>query len=297
MRLMRHRGVHTQEILVAVRHDPSYLTTGTFEDVYKGLDYLRKVETGRIKDENTVLMFSLDSAQLYASKTSDCWFFIWVLLDLPPGSRYKKRFVLPGGVIGGPNKPKNVDLFLFPALHHLAALQREGLRIWDASMVWEVLTRPYLLLATADGPGMAYLSGMVSHQGARGSRIYCGFLSQLKPVANTYYPAASRPKDPAYNSSGSLHADVSPRAYAQVMSSSVHPNYLRNICTVMESQSGAAYQQNRLETGIAKPSIFAGLPRVLPLPACFGVDLMHLITLNLTDLVISLLRGTMGDFP
>ncbi|CDO78241.1 hypothetical protein BN946_scf184571.g4 [Trametes cinnabarina] len=253
-RLMHHHGVRTQEILAAAQLNPSSLTTGTFDDIYKGLDYLREVEAGRIKDEDTVLMFSLD--------------------DLPPGSRYKKRYVLPGGVIGGPNKPKNVDSFLFPALHHLAALQREGLRIWDASTARELLIYPYLLLATADGPGMAYLSGLVGHQGG-----------------------PSRPDDPEYNSSGSLHANVSPRAYAQVTSACVRPHYLRNLRTVIESRSGAAYQRNRLETGIAKPSIFAGLPRVLPLPACFGADLMHLITLNLTDLVISLLRGTITCDP
>ncbi|KAJ3006434.1 hypothetical protein NUW54_g3936 [Trametes sanguinea] len=274
--LMWHCGLRTQEILEAVKQDPAFLTTGNFDDIYKGLDYLWEVEAGCIKDKDTVLMFSLDGAQLYASKTSDCWFFIWVLLDLPLSSHYKKQYVLPGSVIGGPNKPKNC----------------EGLWIWDTSTQQKVLIYPFLLLATADGPGMAYLSRMVGHQGGHGCRLYCGFPSRLKPGANTYYPAGSRPDDPGCNLSGSLHADISPCAYAQVASACVHPVYLRNLRTVIESRSGAAYQRNRLKTGIVKPSIFAGLPQVLPLPACFGMDLMHLITLNLTNLIISLLRRT-----
>ncbi|KAL7281947.1 hypothetical protein ACG7TL_003414 [Trametes sanguinea] len=81
------------------------------------------------------------------------------------------------------------------------------------------------------------------------------------------------------------------------MSSSVRPNCLRNLRTIIESRSGTAYQWNRLETGIAKPSIFTGIPHVLSLPVCFGADLMHLITLNLTDLIISLLRGTLACDP
>lgn len=45
----------------------------------------------------------------------------------------KQRQVLPGGFIPGPNKSKIVDFFLFPGLHHLSALQWEGLCVWNAS--------------------------------------------------------------------------------------------------------------------------------------------------------------------
>ena len=67
---------------------------------------------------------------------------------------YKKCYVLPGGFIPGPNKPKNIDSFLFPGLHHLAALQNERLCIWDASRDVTFLSDLYLLFATADGPGL-----------------------------------------------------------------------------------------------------------------------------------------------
>ncbi|KAH9846588.1 hypothetical protein C2E23DRAFT_948968 [Lenzites betulinus] len=230
-RLMRHRAERTQEILDAIRRDPGALNAGVYDD---------EVEAGRIVADDTVLMFSIDA--------SDCWFFIWVLLDLPPTVRYKKRFVLPGG---------NIDSFMFPGLHHLAALERDGLKR-------EFISRPYLLLATADGPGMAYLSGLVGHQGARG---------RLKPAANTYYPASLCPDN--YDTPGSNHPDVPLVAHAQVLTQTTRPRL-------------AAYQRIRLDTGVAKPSIFS---------ACFGTDLMHLITLNLTDLITSLLRGTIVCDP
>ena len=77
-------------------------------------------------------MISLDGTQLYESKESDCWIYIWVVMNHSPEKHYKKHYVLPGGFIPGPHKPKNVDSFLFPGIHHLAALQNEGLSIWDA---------------------------------------------------------------------------------------------------------------------------------------------------------------------
>ncbi len=45
--------------------------------------------------------------------------------------------------------------------------------------------------------------------------------------------------------------------------------------------------------GIVKPSIFSGLEKFTGFPGGFGLDLLHLVTLNLTDLVLSLLRGTL----
>ncbi|KIJ09474.1 hypothetical protein PAXINDRAFT_87391 [Paxillus involutus ATCC 200175] len=45
--------------------------------------------------------------------------------------RYKKKYVLLGVIIPGPNKPKNIDFFLFPSFHHIAALQHEGPPVWD----------------------------------------------------------------------------------------------------------------------------------------------------------------------
>ncbi|OSD00952.1 hypothetical protein PYCCODRAFT_1370145, partial [Trametes coccinea BRFM310] len=104
---------------------------GDLKDFCWGLDYLQAVQEGVIKPEDMLLMFSIDGAQLYESKMSDCWVYIWVIYELGPEKRYKKRYVLPGAVIPGPEKPKNIESFIFPGLYHIAALQREGLMVWD----------------------------------------------------------------------------------------------------------------------------------------------------------------------
>ncbi|KAG1807870.1 uncharacterized protein BJ212DRAFT_1202391, partial [Suillus subaureus] len=71
-------------------------------------------------------------------------------------------------------KPKNLNSFVFPGLHHLCAIQTEGLAIWDGAQQKEFRSNPFLFVVTADGPGMAFLTGLVGHHGKMGCRLYCG---------------------------------------------------------------------------------------------------------------------------
>ena len=87
-----------------------------YEDVYCSSTVLEAAKRGDPTSDNTLLMLSIDGTQLFESKPSDCWIYIWVLLDLAPDLRYKTRYVLPGGFIPGPNKPKNLDSFLYSIL-------------------------------------------------------------------------------------------------------------------------------------------------------------------------------------
>ncbi|KIJ15714.1 hypothetical protein PAXINDRAFT_11306 [Paxillus involutus ATCC 200175] len=60
-----------------------------WSDLLDGSDYLEAVDEGKIKDNDTVLMMSMDGAQLFKSKASDCWMSIWVVFDRSPETRYK----------------------------------------------------------------------------------------------------------------------------------------------------------------------------------------------------------------
>ena len=135
-------------------------TTG-YDDILGGYAYLEAVEDGRIKDHSTVLMLSMDGAQLLRNKKSDCWIYIWILLDLAPDERYKIHNIIPGGVIPGPGKPKDIDSFLFPGLEHVSALQKEGLHIFDGYERVAAISLLFLLLVLADTVAMAELSGSV----------------------------------------------------------------------------------------------------------------------------------------
>ena len=135
----------------------------SYDDFFHGANYLKNIKKGDLSNDNLVLMLSMDGTQLYAHKASNCWIYIWVIMDLSLDECYKKRHVLPSRFIPSPNKPKNIDSFPFTRLHHLSALQWEGLRIWDASEYCLFVSKLFLGLNTADGPGMVYLNGLVGH--------------------------------------------------------------------------------------------------------------------------------------
>ncbi|KAG2056754.1 hypothetical protein BDR06DRAFT_981180 [Suillus hirtellus] len=142
---------------------------------------------GHIKENNVVLMVSLDGAQLYASKQSNCWMYIWVIINLAPNKRYQKIHVCPGGFIPGPNKPQNLDSFLTIGMHHLAALQNEGLAIWDASRDAHFISDIHLLYTTADGPGLVYWDSMVGHSG-KNSHYYPALLKLQQCAPSSGHP-------------------------------------------------------------------------------------------------------------
>jgi hypothetical protein len=165
-RAMRYRQNRTQELVDMLQQNDFELES--WDDVLCGRDYLEAVLDGTISDDDMVLMFSIDGAQLYRMKQSDTWIYIWIIVNYSPDRRYKKVSIRPGSFIPGPNKPGNADSFLFVGLHHLAALQKEGLQIWDALKCRKFLSKVFLLLKLADAPGMALISGLVGHVGRVG---------------------------------------------------------------------------------------------------------------------------------
>lgn len=142
--------------------------TGDYDDIFSGEAYLDAVDDGTIKEHDTLLMFSIDGAQLYQDKKSECWIYIWILLELAPGECYKIQNILPGGIIPSPKSPEHLDSFLFPGLAHLSALQKEGLRLWDSYSQRLILSYLFLLLVLADAVAMAKLTGSVGHHGRKG---------------------------------------------------------------------------------------------------------------------------------
>jgi len=133
--------------------------------------------------------------------------FIWIIHNLRPGLRYTKAFVIPGSFVPSPNKPREIDSYLFPLLHHLSAIQREGLKIFDASTSMEVQRSiPIIVVASADSPGAASMSGFVGHSGKQGCQVYCTITGWCRDGDPYYFPVMSKPN--SYAISGCSHNDV-----------------------------------------------------------------------------------------
>ncbi|KAJ7653464.1 hypothetical protein B0H17DRAFT_1147055 [Mycena rosella] len=182
-----------------------------------------------------------------------------------------------------------MDSFNYPSLHHLSALQKEGLPIWDALNDKVVTSRPFLLMETADGPGMTCLNGLVGHHGVYGCRLYCPLKGRRKEGKPHYYPVMKLPTN--YTLVGCSHPSIDPK----LLPPPSETEYLRNLEFVLASRNETDYKERRKATGIAKPSLFSGLQRehMLGIPGCFPGDIMHWASLNWTELVLALFRGTL----
>jgi hypothetical protein len=77
---MLYRRRKTREELLRDRDADDYV----YDNIFCGSAYLKAVRDGEIKDEDMVVMLSIDGAQLFRNKKSDCWMYIWILLDLAP---------------------------------------------------------------------------------------------------------------------------------------------------------------------------------------------------------------------
>ena len=225
---------------------------GDYEDWCDSIDFIQAFCDGRIKKGDPVLMFSIDSALLYCSKSSDCWMYIWVVFSLDPSTHcYKKVAILFGGIIPGPNKPKVLKSFFSPRLHYLSAIQKEGLMIWDAFSDMKYISHPFLMLATADGPAMAYINGLVRHQWKIGCLLYCPFPGHRKE--SHYYLVCLKLLDD--NTSDNNHDDLNPTTFVSITLS----DYKKSLAYLVESHNLTEYKFCRLKTGIVKPGIFLGL--------------------------------------
>lgn len=111
--------------------------------------------------------------------------------------------MIPGAIVPGPNKPGDIDSFLFPLLFHISTLQGEGLRIYDASVDTYIECS---IFATANSLGGAAMSGMVGYSRKFGCHLYCNMPSQHHTGDGHYYPAMHLPNN--FTISGSSHPDV-----------------------------------------------------------------------------------------
>ncbi|KAF9559080.1 hypothetical protein CPC08DRAFT_608363, partial [Agrocybe pediades] len=287
---MRYRDKKLQEVYNAFNIlDPTEIP---YDDIFCGQDIRTQAEELNLTSDDTTVILSYDGAQLYQNKKSDTWLAIWIVTNYDPKRRYRTRHVLPALVVPGPNKPKNLDSFFFRSLHHLSAIQREdngrGIKVYDAIKEKVVSSRTILQVITGDAVALVEIDGRVGHHGCHGCRKGCEMCGRHKPGSGHYYAAHLQPSH--YDVADCNHPDFN---FRQFTFQPTPEKYMENLQKVVNSTSEAEFEANRKETGICKPSLVSGLlPKyTLTPPLCFTVDLMHLLCLNLGDLLIKLWRG------
>jgi hypothetical protein len=257
-----------------------------YDDTCCGKEFVSLYRSGKIQLGDIVLQLSLDGAQLFRDKASDCWMYIYIIHNFSPDYRYKKLFVIPGGII--PGKPDSIEPFLFPGLYHISALQREGFKYYDAYRNLVVIDSKLLLaILSADGPAMATVSATVGHSGKYGCRAHCAMIGRRRAGDSHYYPAMLKPDN--YAVDGCDHDDITFTKLREFRND-VPTRYRDNLFSVCTSANPRQYSNRHRESGIMKPCILDGLKYTIGVPNMFVMDLMHLADLNDPDLLLGLWR-------
>ena len=84
--LLNYRWEKTAKILEELN---SKGQINVYKDILHGREYLDAVQRKDIGHYDTVVMFRIDGTQLYRDKESNCWIYIWVIIDFDPKIHYK----------------------------------------------------------------------------------------------------------------------------------------------------------------------------------------------------------------
>ncbi|KZV98741.1 hypothetical protein EXIGLDRAFT_593834, partial [Exidia glandulosa HHB12029] len=274
-------------------------------DVMCGSDILKLMTDGHLTPDDTVIMHSIDGAQLYRHKKSNCWMSICVIFNFAPDQgRYKVSRVLPVSTVPGPEKPKIMESVIYTSLHHISAVNRRGgLPIWDAYRASRRYRDSGLfsLFATADAEALPIYNSLVGPTGKFGCRLWCPLCGRRMSGGRRgghYYPMMALPND--YACAGCDHDDVDYHSPLGPRSQDDYLDVLEQICAVDMTQK--RYAELRRDTGVAKQSPLLGLwvspqrPMILGLPGMCPLDSMHMV-MNLAKAMLSLWTGSIDCLP
>jgi hypothetical protein len=131
---------------------------------------------------------------------------------------------------------------------------------------------------------MTETDGHVGHHGAHGCCLGCPMKGWQKPNIGHYFAVHLKPNN--YTVDNCSHPDIDIRNLDTLSPN----NYQRDLSKVASLTDQTNYEKNCKETEISKPTILSGLASNLmfPIPRCFPLDLMHLLFINLGELLIPL---------
>ncbi|KAF7347089.1 hypothetical protein MVEN_01462900 [Mycena venus] len=200
--------------------------------------------------------------------------------------RFLLEYILALGVIPGPNKPKDSDSFLWPAIQELLRLAA-GVRAFDVLSGKLFALRAYLILVFGDIPAVSMFMRMKGHNGISPCRM-CKIVGLRIPGARgtAHYVPLNR----------SCHPEVrANRSAIKVYDAGNLPLRTHDEIIAQGKEVEAAAttaQADRLakKYGVKGVPLLSYLPS-LSFPQSFGYDFMHLIWENLIKNLVLLWTG------
>jgi hypothetical protein len=218
---------------------------------------------------------------LKKKKNLTAWPIVLVNYNLPPKLRFCWENVICVGCIPGPNKPKDVDSFLWFLVMELLRLAH-GVKANDGTRGGQqFILRAYLILCTGDMPAVAMLMRMLGHNGILSCRMcsISGVCNPDRPRATTHYPALHRRRHPSKPEPAIYDADNLPLR--------THKEFLDQARSVQLAVGPTQRKQLSQETGLKGVAVLSFLSS-LSFPTSFPLGFMHLMFENIVPGLVDL---------
>lgn len=273
-------------------------SAGTIKDIFDSKNYIRLCQTfvtidGRACSHkffadlrDIALGLSTDGFCPFRKRKKTCWPILVYNYNLPPEIRFWIRHILCVGVVPGPNKPKDFDSFLWPAVEELLQLAM-GVKAYDITRGELFALRAFLIVVFGDIPAVSMVMRIKGHNGLLPCRM-CKIRALRIPDsrAPTHYVPHNRAQHP------SVKAD----AYAIKVYDTAslplrtHAEFTQQAREVQMAPNEAQSQQLAKEFGIKGISVLSYLSSLF-FPLSFPYDFMHLIFENVIKNLILLWTG------
>lgn len=273
---------------------------GVFKDVFDGGIYrtLREqnVTIGGVEHDHKffdsgtdiALGFSCDGFSPFKNGKQTCWPLLLVNYNLPPDDRFKIENLICVGVIPGPNKPKDLDSFLWLVVMELIRLAI-GIKAFHNVLKRFFILRAYLILASGDLPAVAMMLLTTGHNGVFPCRS-CTIRGILKPGTTKYYYPHKPPKDykPPAGTRQPLVYDPSDLPLRS------HSQFIKDGLYSQSAPNPTQAKKRAQESGVKGVPLLSQLPSMY-CPLSFPFDFMHLVYENVIKNLIQFWCGTYRD--
>ena len=210
-----------------------------------------------------------------------CWPIIAIIYNLASELHFLQPHCLDLNTIPGPNKPWDVDSFLWPLVEEFSELAK-GIKAWDASTLSYFILWAYLLLLFGDIPAIALLMHM---KGVNGLSLCqtCKIkgIHNCSSNSNTHYVPLQH----------NCCTGADPPQYdASNLPIWTHNEFIQQMDKVQLAPNHTTHEKLAKEYSIKGRCILASIPSI-SFPESFPFDFLHLIWENLIPNLICFWTG------
>ena len=264
------------------RSDKAEGNSDQMTDVFDGSHYLELLQKEvTINDHglghtyfsdhrDIALGLATDGVNPWRRRKSTFWPILLFNFNLPPEERFHDNNAICIGEVPGPEKPKDMDSFLYPLVQELLKLS-VGVRAYDA-VDKEIFTlRAYLITVFGDIPAVSMLLWMKGHNGRSPCRLCMiqGIRIPNSRITTHYIPHCCKNLQAG-------HTDYDPANLPQRS----HKQFMAQASEVQSTKINAQSDRLATEYGVNGIPLLSVLDS-LSLPLSTGYEFMHLVFENL----------------